>query len=425
MNPRVLPAKGRAAAENALLSQLGLPPSASPEDIDALHEAASEYLAAAPSSLRGWAHAQAAALDAAYLNLTDPVGLEGSALRSPTRPPTVVPGGPATPPARRDSVPATTAAPAAVIDPNQPDVTDDEPGTDFDSLYAAVTPSAHADMGPDARPRRRAAKAVVAEPTTPNEVPSASAIPTTNVLTSQASGGLWRRIALGGVAVVAVIALAVGANVLVNGGAADATGGDAVQASAGAPAIDQDKVSSLMAQYQANPQDTTVLLALANEFYAGQEYESAATWLDKVLAIEPDNIQALLARGAVSFNLGDLPAAETTWKQVVDLAPDNAEVHYDLGFLYLNQTTPDWAGVEREWTLVTQLDPGSQLAQTVQSHLDALATASMLPASPAPGASASPDGSAAPDGSAPASPAASPGASAAASAAAPAESVAP
>ena len=97
---------GAAAAENELLAQLGLPPSASPEDVDNLHLVASEYLAAAPAEIRGWAHAQAAALDRAYLTLTDPVGLQGSALRSPARPPTVVPGGPATPPARRGHTPA-------------------------------------------------------------------------------------------------------------------------------------------------------------------------------------------------------------------------------------------------------------------------------------------------------------------------------
>ncbi len=108
-----LPAAGSAAAENELLARLGLPKSASPEDLDNLHQAASQYLASAPPELRGWAHAQAASLDEAYLQLTDPVGLQGSALRSPARPPAVVPGGPATPPARRGSAPAADPIPAA------------------------------------------------------------------------------------------------------------------------------------------------------------------------------------------------------------------------------------------------------------------------------------------------------------------------
>ena len=43
-----LPATGRAAAENELLAELGLPPSASPEDVDRVHQAVSDYLASAP-----------------------------------------------------------------------------------------------------------------------------------------------------------------------------------------------------------------------------------------------------------------------------------------------------------------------------------------------------------------------------------------
>ena len=114
----------------------------------------------------------------------------------------------------------------------------------------------------------------------------------------------------------------------------------------------------------------------------------------------------------MSFNLGDLAAAETTWKQVVGLDPKNVEAHYDLGFLYLNQTPADMARVQSEWTQVVELGPGTQLAQTVQSHLDSFAAASMLPASPAPGGSPA----ASPATSPAASPAASPAPAASAAA---------
>ena len=386
-----LPATGRAAAENELLAELGLPPSASPEDVDRVHEAVSDYLAGAPSAVRGWAHAQSAALDAAYLHLTDPVGFGGSALRSPTRPPRVEPGGPATPPARRDPIPEAA-----------PDVADDtsDEGDDFEALYASVTPSAHSDMGPD---RRRAARNV--EP----QLSAALAAPA-------ADGGIWKKLFLGGVAIAAAAAiLVIGINLGGGGAPGDDPGASAV-AQASAPAIDEAKVADLMAKLQANPDDTATLLALANEFYAGEEYDVAGTWLDKVLALEPENIEALLARGAVSFNLGDLAAAETTWNKVVAIDPKNVEVHYDLGFMYLNLATPDLAGVQREWNTVIELDPSSQLAQTVRSHLDSLAASSMLPAasgasSPAPSGSAA----ASPGASVVASPEASPAASAATS----------
>jgi plastocyanin len=408
MSSRSLPATGAAAAEDELLAQLGLPASASPEDVDNLHDAVSSYLAAAPSGIRGWAHAQAAALDSAYLKLTDPVGLEGSALRSPTRPPAVVPGGPATPPVRRDSAPAEFPVAAAVAAADamddqgdldeadtEADADDDEldiePGVEADAeelaaLYASVTPSAHSDMAPSktARPtkrqRRETRRQVAAEP-----VPAPAA--------ATAQPNIWKRAFIGTIAVVAVVGIALGANAVVNGagrGAPIQSGNNdqAAQASPSAPVVDQAKVAELMAKYQADEKDVTTLLALAEEFYKVEDYEGAAPWLDKVLVIEPNNERAALARGAVYFNTGDVANAEKSWNAFAADYPDNQEVHYDLGFLYLNQATPDWAGVQSEWNKVIAIDATSSLAQSVKAHLDALAASSMIPApSGAPAAS--------------------------------------
>ena len=383
-----LPATGRAAAENELLAELGLPPSASPEDVDRVHQAVSDYLASAPSAVRGWAHSQSAALDAAYLQLTDPVGFGGSALRSPTRPPRVEPGGPATPPARRDPVPEAA-----------PDIANDEgdDSDDFEALYASVTPSAHSDMGPDRKRKIRAAQ--------PQPAAAAAAPPT--------DAGVRKKVALGAIGVAAAAALLfVGYNLNGGGTVPGAGSPSPATADASAAVVDQAKVAALMEKIQADPNDTATMLALADEFYAGGDYANAGTWLDKLLALDPKNVDALLARGAASFNLNDLVAAKDVWDQVVAIDPKNVEAHYDLGFLFLNQGTPDWDGVQREWGLVVELAPGTQLADTVQQHLDSLAASSMLPAASA-GTSAAPAVSAAPAESS--APEASPAASASAS----------
>ncbi len=126
---------------------------------------------------------------------------------------------------------------------------------------------------------------------------------------------------LGGVAIAAAVAIAVGGYALGGGGSAIGAEGSPAQAEASAPAVDMAKIGGLMEKLQANPKDTDALLALANEYYAGEQYSTAGDFLDKLLAIEPENIQGLLARGAISFNLGDLPAAEKTWNQVVASTP--------------------------------------------------------------------------------------------------------
>ncbi len=402
---------GRAAVQVELLARLGLPASASPEDVDRLHQAASDFLTAAPPELRGWARAQVAALDAAYIALTDPVGLEGSALMSPASPPTVVPGGPATPPARRGPAPAVVPDEpvAEALDDADPEIGGDPSAEDLAALYAMVTPSAHDDMKPRTRPARPAAPVPAPRPGKTSARATATA-----AAPAPAPANVWKGLFLGVVGIGLVAGLLVGINALVNtlpGGAVQPS--QVAQASSGAPAVDEAKVADLMAAYQADPTNPDTLLALADEFYAGALYDQAATWLDKLLAISPDHIQGLLARGAVYFNLNDLANAEAAWNRVAVLEPDNVEVHYDLGFLYLNQAVPDWAGVQAEWNKVIELDPGSSLAQTVRSHLDSLDASSMLPA-----ASGSPAASADPATSPAASPVTSPAAS-------PAESTTP
>jgi tetratricopeptide (TPR) repeat protein len=210
----------------------------------------------------------------------------------------------------------------------------------------------------------------------------------------------WKRFALVLGGIIAVIAiLFVGYN-LGSVGKPSASGAIA-QASPTAPAIDQAKIAALMEKLQANPKDLVTLLALGDEFYAGEQYTQAASFYDQLLAIDPKNVQGLLARGAVYFNTNDLANAEKTWQQVAAIEPNNQEVHYDLGFLYMNQPTPNWARVQFEWYAVVRIDPTSQLAKTVQQHLDSLVSASMIPATAAPSgsASSSPAPSAAPSAS--------------------------
>jgi tetratricopeptide (TPR) repeat protein len=437
-----IPSGGRIAEENELLAQLGLPPSATPEDVDQLHLAVSQFLAAAPTGIKGWARAQAAVLDEAYLQLTDPVGLEGSALRSPTRPPTVAPGGPATPPARRDSVPAAAADEAdedAVEEPEEtaaepvadaPDeaetaaAVDDTDTDDMDALYASVTPGAHRDMvsgGKAATPARLApaATAVAAGQVSgrgQRHAKGRAATPAAPVV-APAGSGPWKLVAIATSVLLALVLLFGFAVPFVFNLGAGATAADAsVAPSASGPTVDMAQITSLMTQLQSNPNDTDLMMQIGNVYFQGADYADAATFYDKVLAINPNDPKALLAAGAAAYNLQDTATAEKDWKQVVALKPTDTslaqEVHYDLGILYMHAANPDWASVLSEWQQVITIDPTSSYAQSVQQYAAAIAGASMVPASlvpelnglasplPSTAPSAAPTGSATPSGAA-------------------------
>jgi tetratricopeptide (TPR) repeat protein len=143
--------------------------------------------------------------------------------------------------------------------------------------------------------------------------------------------------------------------------------------------VDQVALAAALQRLAADPRDTHALMEIADIYYAVNDFESASTWLDKLLAIEPANVSALLARGATAFNLGDNATAEIRWKQVVALDPENIEAHYDLGLLYVTVDPPDLASARREWTIVISLDPTSQLAATVRAHLAALGEPTVSP----------------------------------------------
>jgi hypothetical protein len=166
------------------------------------------------------------------------------------------------------------------------------------------------------------------------------------------------------------------------------------------------QITTLMTQLQAKPNDIDTLQQIGNVYFEGADYADAATFYGKVLAIDPNNVKALLAAGASAYNQQDTATAEKDWKQVVALKPADKslaqEVHYDLGILYMHATNPDWSSVLSEWRQVITIDPTSSYAQSVQQYAAAIAGASMVPASLVPQLKglASPLPSAAPSGSA-------------------------
>ena len=363
--------------EDEVLRQLGLDRRATPEEVAKRHDELVAFLASAPRSLWPWARAQAELADDAFATLSDPSALRRpEALSGPPPRTASQPGGPATPPARQATLLVASAASAADADEA---ADDDVEGESFEELLAAVTPTTHRDSVPA---RGSTTKAAAGRGMgTPRHTPAATSGESALLAPDRGGSIALRRLAIGVAGLAVVAAIVYGGFQIGNTPAAASVTPTA--SAAATPALDQAKVAALMAKIQANPNDRQALLDLGDAFFKAGDYATAATWLEKAVALDGSNVTARLALGAARFNLGDSSAAKAQWTEVLKLDATNVEAHYDLGFLYFNATPQDLAGVQREWGEVIALAPGTDVAKVVKAHLDALG-------SPAPTTSGAP-----------------------------------
>ena len=317
--------------ELTYFSLLGISEDASQEELEARYQELAKYLAspALPAGLRDWAAKQAALVDEAYAVLADP---ERRATMG------------------REKV-VVEAAPAAASAP-------------------APAP-AQAESGEDPR-AGRAKTAAAADPTAQR-----STLDT--ILGGLRSHPLVFGAVLGVVALGAVVLFQVG--LPGNGGAEEAPPAD--QAGDIVP-LNKERIAQLTAAVEEDPKNLEALFELGESYFLAGEWQSTIDWFSRLVAIEPNNVHALTDIGTSNYNLGFAEEAKAAWLKALEFDPKDAQVHYNLGFLYANSEPQDMAAAIEEWQTVVELAPDSNLAQTVQVHLEGLSdsTPEASPAAP-------------------------------------------
>jgi cytochrome c-type biogenesis protein CcmH/NrfG len=316
---------GRADAaeyKQELLGRLGLRADASDQDVEAAHNGVVEFLELAPHEVKSWAAVQTTDVDEAFALLSGP---------------------------EQDLVPAAQVTTMAQVSLDQ-------------------VPPPPSPIPP-------------ATPATPSAPPGVAGSATNKPLQKKLTWVLAPLLVLG-------VILGVyfkGQNSDVPGISGTPTGTETTAAAGGATTtpVDPTKVAALMKKISANPKDTASLQALGDIYFAAADYKNASAWEQKIIGVDPKNQVALLALGAGQFNLGNALEAKKTWLVASSLYPKNAEVHYDLGFLYMSQTPPDSAKMQAEWKEVVAIDPNSDLAKTVATHLKSSTASPTVSATPA------------------------------------------
>jgi cytochrome c-type biogenesis protein CcmH/NrfG len=191
-----------------------------------------------------------------------------------------------------------------------------------------------------------------------------------------------RRAVAGVVTVAAAVAVVVGVYDL--GGGKSGSSPSQANASPERPSLsrgDQERLAQLMRKLKANPNDTKTLVAVGNLYFGARQFNVAGSFMQRALTVEPNEVGARLALGASEFNLNDVADARRDWQRVIAADPKNVEAYYDLGFLYVSQDPPDMAKTKEMWSKVVELDPNSQVAKSVSTHLEGLEKANSTGAS--------------------------------------------
>jgi len=134
-------------------------------------------------------------------------------------------------------------------------------------------------------------------------------------------------------------------------------------------------IAGLQARLEQNPDDLDGWMLLARSFKATQRFAEAAAALEKAYQIDPGNprimVELVETRIFLTPDGRISDDAVATLQQVLELDPGMQKALWLMGIASSQRADVDGA-VDYWETLLSQLEPGSTVAQSVQSQLDQL-----------------------------------------------------
>jgi len=110
---------------------------------------------------------------------------------------------------------------------------------------------------------------------------------------------------------------------------------------------------------QYDPANAALKVRLATLYVRDGRLKEALDLVNQALVINPDSADARLLGAGISSALGDDPAAEKDYREVLRLNPKNQEAYLYLGTLYAKRS--DYGEAEKTFQQLIKLDPNSFL----------------------------------------------------------------
>ena len=111
----------------------------------------------------------------------------------------------------------------------------------------------------------------------------------------------------------------------------------------GSPASTSASAQAAMDKADRAPRDFNAQVEAGRVFYDQQDFDKAALYLGRALAIKGNDFDTLALAGDVKYDAGDFAAAATFYERALAVKPDSPDVRTDLGNTYFNRKDYDRA----------------------------------------------------------------------------------
>lgn len=131
---------------------------------------------------------------------------------------------------------------------------------------------------------------------------------------------------------------------------------------AGGASSTSAQAQEAMDEADRNPQDFTAQIRAAAIFFQLVSYDKATLYLNRSLALKPDDPDALTGMGQTKFETGDYTSAATYFEKVLAQHPNDADLRADLANTYAKRTPPDYERALAEYRKALEIDPKNESA---------------------------------------------------------------
>ena len=139
----------------------------------------------------------------------------------------------------------------------------------------------------------------------------------------------------------------------------------------GHPPVDEAAMEKVLEGEAAErPTDPLPALKLANYFYDRQQFEQAILWYQKVLALDPKNVNAHTDLGTSYFNAGRPQEALREFHQSLEINPEHAQTLFNTIVVNL-EGTHDLAAAQQAWDRLHALSPRYPGLDRLKQSIDA------------------------------------------------------